>query len=76
VNSGGIYTTPIKTSSSNLNNVDDTFTQNTNLLSFFIIVINLSNFSLYPKAIPKNSKRPRKNIKSRWTLLLENIDKK
>jgi hypothetical protein len=46
VNSGGIYTTPIKTSSSNLNNVDDT-----NLLSFFIIVINLSNFSLYPKAI-------------------------
>jgi hypothetical protein len=31
--------------------VDDTFTQNTNLLSFFIIFINLSNFSLYPKAI-------------------------
>jgi hypothetical protein len=42
VNSGGIYITPIKTSSSNLNNVDDTFTQNTNVLSFFIIVINLS----------------------------------
>jgi hypothetical protein len=35
VNSGGIYTTPIKTSSSNLNNVDDTFTQNTNLLSLY-----------------------------------------
>jgi hypothetical protein len=32
--------------------VDDTFTQNTNVLSFFIIFINLSNFSLYPKAIP------------------------
>jgi hypothetical protein len=30
MNSGGISTTPIKTSSSNLNNVDDTFTQNTN----------------------------------------------
>jgi hypothetical protein len=27
--SGGISTTPIKTSSSNLNNVNDTFTQNT-----------------------------------------------
>jgi hypothetical protein len=35
VNSGGIYITPIKTSLSNLNNVADTFTQNTNLLSFF-----------------------------------------
>jgi hypothetical protein len=40
-----IYTTPIKTSSSNLYTADDTFIQNTNLLSFFIIVINLSKFS-------------------------------
>jgi hypothetical protein len=37
VNSGGIYTTPIKTSSSNLIIVDDTFTQNTNLLSLYKI---------------------------------------
>jgi hypothetical protein len=45
-------------------------------MNSFLIISSPDALSFFNFLIQKNSKRPRKNIKSRWTLLLENIDKK
>jgi hypothetical protein len=62
VNSGGIYTTPIKTSSSNLNNVDDTFTQ-TDKMKLIILKFHIFYTYFTVKKILEVNKKQNKNLK-------------